>query len=168
MWKFNKWLFLSQCSYNWWPEIGMDVRQRFWFSELIVIRISSGGWELEPAGAAVMAPQDLPMWHKQNKSGVGMVVKNIPSLVYHIWVNWCIMLHKRCFKCIKKCRSEQFNREEKWKTGTSLRLCIFHRGSSIMLGDVYFYIKSENSFFPVLAQSIRELCHSKFSSFPFH
>lgn len=42
MWKFNKWLFLSQCSHNWWSEMGMDVGQRFWFSELIVIEITWG------------------------------------------------------------------------------------------------------------------------------
>lgn len=40
VWKFNKWLFLSQCSHNWWSEMGTDVGQRFRFSELIVIRIS--------------------------------------------------------------------------------------------------------------------------------
>lgn len=32
MWKFNKWLFPSQCSHNWWFEMGIDVRRRFWIN----------------------------------------------------------------------------------------------------------------------------------------
>lgn len=124
--KFNKWLFLSQCSHNWWSEMGMDVRQRFWFSELIVIRISWGGGELKAAGAAAIAPQDLRMrQHKQHQSGMGMVVKAIPSLVCHMRANWCIALQTCCLRCIRKCWTEP-----KWKTGTSLHLCIFLRGTS--------------------------------------
>lgn len=41
--------------------MGMDVRQRFRWGELIVIRDSWGGWELEIVGGAEISPQDLHM-----------------------------------------------------------------------------------------------------------
>ena len=59
----------------------------------------------------------------------------------------------------QKCWTEPFHQEEKWKTGTSLH--IPQRRFSLTCW-MYFYIKTENSSFPVLAQSIRELCQSKF------
>lgn len=42
--KFNKWLLLSQCSHNWWPEMGMDVRQRFWFHWINCYQMLAGRW----------------------------------------------------------------------------------------------------------------------------
>lgn len=42
--KFNKWLLLSQCSHNWWPEMGMDVRQRFWFHWINCYQMQAGRW----------------------------------------------------------------------------------------------------------------------------
>lgn len=80
VWKFNKWLFLSQCSHNWWSDMVLEFRHRLWFSELIVIRIS-WGQELKAAGAAAIAPQDAHKWqHKQNPYEVGMIGENCSLL----------------------------------------------------------------------------------------
>lgn len=72
--------------------MGMDVRQRFRFSELIVIGISWGGREME---AAAIAPQDLHMWqHKQNQSGAGTIGEIYSLLDFpHMRANWYITLY---------------------------------------------------------------------------
>lgn len=70
MWKFNKWLFLSQCSHNWWSEMGMDARQRFWFSELIVIKNQLGRMGVRgrrrysdlPRGPSYVTTQTESVW----------------------------------------------------------------------------------------------------------
>lgn len=148
MWKFNKWLFLSQCSHNWWSDMVLEFRQRFWFSELIVIRIS-WGQELKAASAAAIAPQDAHKWqHKQNPYEVGMTGEN------------CSLLS------LPHLRKETKKRRENESIFAPLH--IPQRPFNLTCWvNVYFYITTENSSFPVLAQSIRELWYSKFSHFHF-
>lgn len=148
--KFNKWLFLSQCSHNWWSEMGMDVRQRFWFCELIVIRFSWGGSELEAVGT----------------SAKGLHPQFMKSLLSLVLPNCCLTTSDLNFWVLS---SFIWNGNEKknnnQKTGTSLH--IPQRQFNLTCLNVYFFMETEKGSFPVLYHSIRELCHSKFSHFHF-
>lgn len=109
VWKFNKWLFLSQCSHNWWSEMGMDVRQRFRFSELIVIRISCEGGSWRSAGLPQSPHRTLLMWqHKSNQDEVWKTGGDY-SLhdLHHVGKLANQFIHTQSFK-LKEKSGEQF------------------------------------------------------------
>lgn len=134
VWKFNKWLFQSQCSHNWWSEIETDVRQRFLFSE-IIIRNKRGGWSMEgyhPTG---------PSCDKQNQSGENCSFFGFPQIGV---ANHPPTLFIR------------INIGRKIQT----RYILTFSTEAVQSGELHVCLYQV--FFPVVAMTIKGLCQSKF------
>ena len=97
VWKFNKWLFLSQCSHNWWPENGNGCQAEILIQWINCYRSQPGrrteSWKARrrhssrPTGPSYVTTQTESVWDW------GLMVETIPFQVCLMQANWCIALY---------------------------------------------------------------------------